>query len=323
VASLNEQLPDNILQSASADHMAAAARTIQAGGLVAFPTETVYGLGADATNDEAITAIFDAKERPRSNPLIIHFADQVSLTETVELNEQAKQLARAFWPGALTMVLPRKAVCPVSLLASAGLETLAVRVPNHPLARALITAAGTPIAAPSANRSGEISPSAAEHVLQSLGDKVDTILDGGPCKVGIESSVIDLSGPTPTLLRPGGIAREDLEAVIGPIVLSDGSKDAPKSPGMLERHYAPSIPLRLNAKKADPGEALLAFGSMVSARHANLSRKGDLKEAAANLFAMLRMLDQPGFSGIAVMEIPDTGLGVAINDRLKRAATPS
>lgn len=317
-----EQLPNNILQSASADHIAAAAEVIRAGGLVAFPTETVYGLGADATSDAAVASIFDAKERPLFNPLIIHFADQTSLATTVELNEEAKQLARAFWPGALTMVLPRQADCPVSLLASAGLETLAVRLPNHPLARALIEAAGTPIAAPSANRSGEISPSAAEHVLQSLGDKVEIILDGGPCKVGIESTVIDLSGPTPALLRPGGIAREELEAVIGPIALSDGSEDAPKSPGMLERHYAPSIPLRLNAKKAGPGEALLAFGSTVSARHANLSRLGDLTEAAANLFAMLRMLDQPGFSGIAVMEIPHTGLGVAINDRLKRAATP-
>ncbi len=318
---MNQQLPDNILQDASACHVATAAQAIQAGRLVAFPTETVYGLGADATNDEAVACIFDAKERPHFNPLIIHFSDQVSIANTVEFNEQAKQLASAFWPGALTIVLSRKSNCPISLLASAGLETLAVRVPNHPLAHALITAAGTPIAAPSANRSGEISPSAAEHVLQSLGDKVDFIIDGGPCKVGIESTVIELSGPTPTLLRPGGIAREDLEAVIGPIVLSDGSKVALRSPGMLERHYAPSIPLRLNAKKADPGEAFLAFGSTVSVHHVNLSRMGDLKKAAANLFAMLRMLDQPNFSGIAVMKIPATGLGVAINDRLKRAAT--
>jgi L-threonylcarbamoyladenylate synthase len=320
---LNQQIHDNILQGANVGHMAAAAQTIQAGGLVAFPTETVYGLGADATSDEAVACIFDAKERPRFNPLIIHFSDQVLLANTVEFNEQAQQLASTFWPGALTMVLSRKSNCPVSLLASAGLETLAVRIPNHPLARALITAAGTPIAAPSANRSGEISPSAAEHVQQSLGDKVDIIIDGGPCKVGIESTVIDLSGPTPTLLRPGGIPHEDLEAVIGPVVLSDGSKDAIRSPGMLQRHYAPSISLRLNAKKAGPGEAFLAFGSTISVHHVNLSRTGDLTEAAANLFAMLRMLDQPDFSGIAVMKIPATGLGVAINDRLKRAATPS
>ena len=303
--------------------MATAAQTIQAGGLVAFPTETVYGLGADATNDDAVACVFDAKERPYFNPLIIHFSDQVSLASTVVFNEQARKLAWAFWPGALTVVLPRISNCPVSLLASAGLETLAVRIPNHPLAHALITAAGTPIAAPSANRSGEISPSAAEHVLQSLGDKVDIILDGGPCKVGIESTVIDLSSSTPTLLRPGGIAREDLEKVIGPIVLSDGSKNKIRSPGMLERHYAPSIPLRLNAQTASPGEAFLAFGSTVSAHHVNLSRMGDLKEAAANLFAMLRMLDQSNFKGIAVMKIPATGLGVAINDRLKRAATLS
>jgi L-threonylcarbamoyladenylate synthase len=320
---LNQQHTDNILQGAHAGHMTAAAQTIQAGGLVAFPTETVYGLGADATNDEAVACIFDAKERPHFNPLIVHFSNQVSLANTVEFNEQAKQLASAYWPGALTMVLSRKSNCPVSLLASSGLETLAVRVPNHPLAHALITAAGTPIAAPSANRSGEISPSTAEHVLQSLGDKVDIIIDGGPCKIGIESTVIDLSGPTPTLLRPGGITHEDLEAVIGPIVLSGSSKDSLRSPGMLERHYAPSIPLRLNAKKADPGEAFLAFGSTVSLGHANLSHLGDLKEAAANLFAMLRMLDQPDFSGIAVMKIPARGIGVAINDRLKRAATPS
>lgn len=303
--------------------MTAAAQTIQAGGLVAFPTETVYGLGADATNDEAVACIFDAKERPHLNPLIVHFSNQGSLDNTVEFNEQAKHLASAFWPGALTMVLSRKSNCPVSLLASAGLETLAVRVPNHPIAHALITAAGTPIAAPSANRSGEISPSTAEHVLQSLGDKVDIIIDGGPCKIGIESTVIDLSGPNPTLLRPGGITHEDLEAVIGPIVLSGSSKGALRSPGMMERHYAPSIPLRLNAEKADPGEAFLAFGSTESLGHANLSRLGDLKEAAANLFAMLRMLDQPDFSGIAIMRIPARGIGVAINDRLKRAATPS
>ena len=318
---MKEQFQNNILKCASIDHLTKAAQTIQAGGLVAFPTETVYGLGADATNDDAVACIFDVKGRPYFNPLIIHFSNQVSLSATVVFNEQAKKLARAFWPGALTLVLPRKSDCSISLLASAGLDTLAVRIPNHPLAQALITAANTPIAAPSANCSGEISPSTAEHVMQSLGEKVDTILDGGPCRVGIESTVIDLSGSTPTLLRPGGIVCEELEKVIGPIVLSDGSEDKNRSPGMLERHYAPSIPLRLNAKKANPGEAFLAFGSKVNARHTNLSHMGDLKEAAANLFAMLRMLDQPNFRGIAVMKIPTTGLGVAINDRLKRAAT--
>ena len=318
---MKEQLPNNTLKRANNDHVTRAAQIIQVGGLVAFPTETVYGLGADATNDEAVACIFDVKRRPYFNPLIIHFSNQVSLAATVVFNEQAKKLARAFWPGPLTLVLRRKSDCSISLLASAGLDTLAVRIPSHQLAHALITAANTPIAAPSANCSGEISPSTAEHVLQSLGEKVDAILDGGPCKVGIESTVIDLSGPTPTLLRPGGIVREDLEKVIGPIILSDGSNDVNRSPGMLKRHYAPSIPLRLNAKKANPGEAFLAFGSTVDAHHLNLSRMGDLKEAAANLFAMLRMLDQPNFRGISVMRIPTSGLGDAINDRLKRAAT--
>jgi L-threonylcarbamoyladenylate synthase len=318
---LKEQLPNNSLKSSSNDHVTIAAQTIQAGGLVAFPTETVYGLGADATNDNAVACIFDVKGRPYFNPLIVHFSNQVSLAATVVFNEQAKKLAKAFWPGALTLVLPRKSDCSISLLTSAGLDTIAVRIPNHPLAHALITAANTPIAAPSANCSGEISPSTAKHVLQSLGNKVDTILDGGPCRVGIESTVIDLSSSTPTLLRPGGIVHEDLEKVIGPIVISNGSKDIKRSPGMLERHYAPSIPLRLNAEKANPGEAFLAFGSTVNRHHPNLSRIGDLKEAAANLFAMLRMLDQPNFRGIAVMKIPSIGLGVAINDRLKRAAT--
>tara|TARA_B100000674_G_C37972288_1_gene977545 strand:+ start:792 stop:1778 length:987 start_codon:yes stop_codon:yes gene_type:complete len=303
------------------NYIARAAQTIQAGGLVAFPTETVYGLGADATNDDAVACIFKVKKRPYFNPLIIHFSDQSSLADIVELNEKARKLALAFWPGALTMVLPRKNDCPVSLLTSAGLGTLAVRIPNHPIANALITTAMTPIAAPSANRSGEVSPSAAEHVRQSLGKKVDVILDGGPCKVGVESTVIDLTSSNPTLLRPGGIIREDMEKIIGPIAISDGKKNKIKSPGMLDRHYAPSIPLRLNATKAYPGEAFLAFGSEANSHHVNLSSIGDLDEAASNLFAMLRMLDQPNYEGIAVMQIPSVGIGVAINDRLKRAAT--
>ena len=305
------------------ENLTKAATIISEGGLVAFPTETVYGLGGDATNDDAIAGIFEAKGRPRFNPLIIHFADVESAAASVFFNEQAEALARVFWPGALTMVLKRRPDCPVSLLASAGLDTLAVRVPNHPLAHALLKAANTPIAAPSANRSGHISPTMAAHVEESLGDDIDAILDGGPCAIGLESTVIDLSTDSPTLLRPGGVSREDIEAVIGPLQVSDGSEEKPRSPGMLKRHYAPMIPLRLNAEKPEPGEALLAFGSDVSARHANLSRSGDLVEAAANLFAMLHMLDQPGFKGIAVMTIPDTGLGLAINDRLKRAVSSS
>ena len=302
------------------ENIVEAARIIRRGGLVAFPTETVYGLGADATNDAAVAGIFEAKGRPRFNPLIIHFADSDSVAAAVDFNERAQKLARAFWPGALTMVLRRKPDCPVSLLASAGLDTLAVRIPNHPLAHALIEAAKTPIAAPSANRSGQVSPTTAAHVMESLGDRVDAVLDGGPCQIGLESTVIDLCGDIPTLLRPGGIAREDIEAVIGTVAVSDGSDDAPRSPGMLQRHYAPSIPIRLNADKAEPGEALLAFGPGQEDASANLSPGGDLKEAAANLFAMLRRLDRPEFKGIAVSKIPNSGLGAAINDRLKRAA---
>ncbi|MBL6931999.1 MAG: threonylcarbamoyl-AMP synthase [Rhodospirillales bacterium] len=313
---------DNNILNASSENIAKAAAIIKAGGLVAFSTETVYGLGADATNDEAIAGIYEAKGRPRFNPLIIHFANTAKVADVVDFNDQAVALADAFWPGALTMVLNRKNNCPISLLASAGLETLAVRVPDHHLAHQFIEQADTPIAAPSANRSGEISPTAAEHVRDSLGDRVDAILDGGPCAVGIESTVVDLSGKIPTLLRPGGIAREDIEAVIGPVDVADGSDDTPRSPGMLSRHYAPSIPIRLNAQREENGEALLAFGPEATPHHANLSPSGDLKEAAANLFAMLRMLDRPTFTGIAVMTVPDKGLGLAINDRLKRAATP-
>jgi len=319
---LKKKQSNKILNCTGKNHIAKAVKLIKAGGLVAFPTETVYGLGADATNDEAVACIFDVKKRPYFNPLIIHFSNLSSLAATVELNRLAEKLALAFWPGALTMILPRKNNCPVSLLASAGLETLAVRIPNHKTANALISAAMTPIAAPSANCSGEVSPSRAEHVWQSLGDKVEIILDGGPCKVGVESTVIDLTSSNPTLLRPGGIVLDDIEKIIGPVSLSDGSKNKIRSPGMLDRHYAPSIPLRLNANKARPGEAFLAFGSRANSHHVNLSHRGDLKEAATNLFAMLRMLDQPNFKGIAVMKVPSVGLGVAINDRLKRAATP-
>jgi L-threonylcarbamoyladenylate synthase len=308
----------SLLQKNS-ENIAKAAAIISDGGLVAFPTETVYGLGADATNDMAIAAIFKAKGRPRFNPLIIHFADAESASTNVKFNEQAKVLAKAFWPGPLTLVLKRKPACPVSLLSSAGLSTLAVRVPNHPLALALLKAAKTPIAAPSANLTAHISPTTAIHVKASFGNDIDAIIDGGPCAIGLESTVIDLSTDRPTLLRPGGTSREDIEAVIGPLEISDGNENNPRSPGMLKRHYAPQIALRLNAEKSEPGEALLAFGSDDYACDENLSRNGDLKEAAANLFAMLHILDQPGFKGIAVMSIPNTGLGLAINDRLKRA----
>jgi len=308
--------------AADAEHIAAAARAIRDGALVAFPTETVYGLGADATNDEAVARVFAAKGRPRFNPLIVHVGDVEAARAAVRFNAAADKLAQAFWPGALTLVLPRRDAR-IALLVSAGLDTVAVRVPSHPVARALLAAARTPIAAPSANRAGRISPTAAGHVVFSLPGPNQggptMILDGGPCRVGVESTVVDLSVDPPTLLRPGGVAVEAIEAAIGPLA-APGAAGAPKSPGMLERHYAPELPLRLDAASARPGEALLAFGPNPPEDAINLSASGDLEEAAANLFAMLRAVDGPPFTAIAVMPVPDIGLGRAINDRLRRAA---
>ena len=306
------------------ESFAEAARLLRAGALVAFPTETVYGLGADATDDRAVAGIFAAKGRPRFNPLIAHVPDAEAAAREVVFGPQAQALAARFWPGPLSLVLPRRADCRVSLLCSAGLPTLALRAPNHPVAQRLLRAAGRPIAAPSANPAGAISPTTAAHVAQGLGGKVALILDGGPCPLGLESSVLDLSGETPVLLRPGGVPLEELEAAIGPIALP-GPATPLASPGMLESHYAPRLPLRMNARRAEPGEALLAFGPAPPGSAGaceNLSPSGDLKEAAAKLFAALHRLDRPDYTGIAVMPIPETGLGVAINDRLRRAATP-
>jgi L-threonylcarbamoyladenylate synthase len=303
-----------------------AARLIREGELVAFPTETVYGLGGDATNERAVAKIFEAKGRPQFNPLISHVLDAGEAGRLVRWNETADKLAARFWPGPLTLVLPRAKNSPIALLATAGLDTAAIRAPAHPMAQALIRAAGRPIAAPSANRSGSVSPTRAEHVAESLGDRVKLILDGGPCEVGLESTVLDLTTATPTLLRPGGATREAIEAVIGSVALSDAipSGDAArKSPGQLDSHYAPARPVRLNATSVAGDEALLAFGPRppAGARQVlNLSPDGDLTEAAANLFAHLRALDRPANTRIAVMPIPQTGLGLAINDRLRRAA---
>jgi L-threonylcarbamoyladenylate synthase len=313
--------------AATEESIAAAARLLRDGQLVAFPTETVYGLGADATDDRAVAAVFAAKGRPRFNPLIVHVLDVDAAQRLVAFDDRARQLAQAFWPGALTLVLRRKPDCPVSLLASAGLDTLALRVPNHKVAQALLTACGRPIAAPSANASGRVSPTTAAHVAQSLGGKVAMILDGGRCPVGVESTVLDLSGPTPTLLRPGGVTEEEIAALIGRLAAPAAmqGEEARRSPGQLESHYAPELPLRLEAREVRPGEALLAFGPapLAGATHSeNLSPSADLQEAAANLFAMLRALDRPGLAGIAVMPIPDRDLGRAINDRLRRAAAP-
>ena len=299
--------------------IATAAAILRRGGLVAFPTETVYGLGADATNGEAVAGIFAAKGRPRFNPLIVHVRDLAQAETLAEFSDSARTLAAAFWPGALTLALPRRKNCPLSLLVSAGLDTVALRVPSHPLAMRLIAETGRPLAAPSANASGRVSPTTAAHVAEELGDKVELILDGGATSLGIESTVIGYEHGRPVLLRPGAVPREAIEKIAGPLGAPSG--DAISSPGQLESHYAPRAKLRLNAHEAESGETLLAFGP--DARGAtNLSATGDLKEAASNLFAMLRRLDASGAGRIAVMPVPESGLGEAINDRLRRAAAP-
>ena len=311
------------IKTATSETIAEAARLIRAGRLVVFPTETVYGLSADATNGQAVAAIFAAKGRPEFNPLIIHLAGIVDAEKLVKFDDRARAVAAAFWPGPLSLILPRTETCPVNLLAGAGLRTLAVRVPAHPTAQALVKAAATPIAAPSANRSGEVSPTSAAHVVGSLGDAVDLIVDDGPCEIGLESTVLDLSQPEPMILRPGVISEDDLEPLVGKLATSDGQSAAPRAPGLLLRHYATRIPLRMMASAVDENEALLAFGPnpLKGAKVSeNLSRRGDFLEAASNLFAMMHTLDRPDCAGIAVMPVPDYGIGRAINDRLQRAA---
>jgi L-threonylcarbamoyladenylate synthase len=302
-----------------------AARLIRGGELVAFPTETVYGLGGDATNDTSVARIFAAKGRPCFNPLIVHVPGLAEAEALALFDERARGAARRFWPGPLSLILPRRPEGGLSLLASAGLDTVALRAPGHAVAQTLLRTAGRPIAAPSANRSGRVSPTAAAHVAAELGGRIALILDAGPCAVGVESTVLDLTGPTPALLRPGGITLEQLTAIFGRVEMAAADDEAPRAPGQLPSHYAPGRPLRLDAVDARPGEALLALGPEAAPGFAEvlfLSRSGDLAEAAANLFAMLRRLDRPEFSGIAVMPIPDEGLGRAINDRLRRAAAP-
>jgi L-threonylcarbamoyladenylate synthase len=314
-----------LIQPATPETLAQAAGLLREGRIVAFPTETVYGLGGDATSDAAVAAIFAAKGRPLFNPLIVHVPGLAEAETLAVFDERARRAARHFWPGPLTLVLRRCDDCPVSLLASAGLDTIALRVPSHPVAQALLRATGRPLAAPSANRSGRVSPTEADHVAAELRDAAVLILDGGPCAVGLESSVLDLSGAEPTLLRPGGLTLEALTEILGPVAVAAGDPSAPRSPGQLASHYAPRLPLRKGAMSARPGEALLAFGPNPPSGFAamlNLSPRGDLVEAAANLFAMLRRLDRPDFAGIAAMPIPETGLGRAINDRLRRAAAP-
>jgi L-threonylcarbamoyladenylate synthase len=308
---------------ATREGIAQAARLLRAGHLVAFPTETVYGLGGDATSERAVADIFAAKGRPRFNPLIVHVQDVGDAESLAEFSELARRAAAQFWPGPLTIVLPRRTGSGLSLLASAGLGTVAVRVPAHRVAQDLLREIGRPIAAPSANRSGRVSPTEASHVADELDDRVALILDSGPTPVGLESTILDLSGPSPALLRPGGVPVEQLTEVLGPI--SAPASSVPKAPGMLTSHYAPALPLRLDATAARNGEALLALGPDAPSGFGEvlwLSRSGDLAEAAANLFSMLRRVDGAPFTGIAVMPVPESGLGRAINDRLRRAAAP-
>jgi len=316
---------------ADAAAIAAAARALAQGDLVAFPTETVYGLGADATSATAVAKLYAAKGRPSFNPLIAHVLDLAAAEGLAQFNALARALAQAFWPGPLTLVLPKAPACAVAELATAGLDTIALRVPAHHVARDLLAAFGRPIVAPSANRSGHVSPTTAAHVIDDLGDRVALVLDGGPTPVGIESAIVACRDDAATLLRPGGVARDAIEQVLKRPLASatlTARGDAPLAPGMLASHYAPHARLRLNATSVNAGEALLAFGPMLAegadtaARVLNLSAQGDLVEAAANLFAHLRALDATGCAAIAVMPVPAHGLGEAINDRLARAAAP-
>ncbi len=311
------------IEQATDESIAQAAAILRAGGLVAFPTETVYGLGANAADERAVLRIFEAKGRPRFNPLIVHVRDIEHGESLAVFDALALRLAQAFWPGPLTLVLPRRFAARISLLANAGLETVALRAPAHPVARHLLAQSQLAIAAPSANRSGAISATRAAHVAEGLGDAVDLVLDGGPAPLGIESTIVGFDAKGPALLRPGALERDTIEAVIG--ALHDFEGEGISSPGRLRSHYAPRSPIRLQAQSVSADEALLAFGPQIPAGARitrNLSLSGDLREAAANLFAMLHELDAAACKGIAVMPVPDQGPGEAINDRLLRAAAP-
>jgi L-threonylcarbamoyladenylate synthase len=326
---VNVGLKTQILPTGEAA-VAAAARSRAEGGLVAFPTETVYGLGADAANPGAIARLYEAKGRPSFNPLIAHVGDLGAGMRIGRFDATAIALANAFWPGPLTLVLPRTDDCAVADLATAGLETIAIRVPAHPVAQAILRAFGGPVVAPSANLSGHVSPTTAAHVQSDLAGRIDLIVDGGAVEVGVESTIVGCFD-TPMLLRPGGVPRGEIERVLGYALVqppddADTDSGQPLAPGMLASHYAPRTPVRLNADNVEAGEALLAFGpAAVPGRDSktvvmNLSARGDLTEAAANLFGYLRALDARGARAIAVMPVPHHGLGEAINDRLRRAA---
>lgn len=307
-----------IFASDAAD-LAQAAQVLAQGGLVAFPTETVYGLGVDARNSDAVARLYAAKGRPSFNPLIVHAASLDAAEDYVVFDDTARALAQAFWPGALTLVLPIRADAGISLLVTAGLDTLAVRVPDHRLASALLAAFGGPVAAPSANLSGQVSPTKFAHVADHMTGLIDGIVDGGDCAVGLESTIV-ATLPVPTLLRAGGLPVEAIEAALGYDLARAGDSAAPTSPGQLASHYAPKGTVRLNADAAQDGETLLGFGPMDAT--INLSPSGDLVEAAAGLFDALHQLNEMGADRIAVSPIPDHGLGRAINDRLRRAAAP-
>ena len=299
--------------------VATAAHILCSGGLVALPTETVYGLGADASSSSAVASIYAAKERPSFNPLIVHVHDIPAAKRLVHWSETAERIAQACWPGPLTLVLPLRDDAPISRLATAGLDTLAVRIPAHPVTRAVLTCADVPVAAPSANPSGQISPTRAAHVLQGLGGRIDAIMDGGPCPVGIESTILGLMD-SPQLLRPGGITEEKLATYLGYPLAHRSENDVITAAGQMQSHYAPNASVRLNAVSFALNEARLGFGQVDC--DLNLSQSADLSEAASNLFDHLHELDRFGYDRIAVSPIPDTGLGVAINDRLQRAAAP-
>ena len=313
-------MPETLRLSADPDGIARAAALLRAGGLVAFPTETVYGLGGDAADDRAVARIFEAKGRPRFNPLIAHVADLAMAERLAVFDDRARAVAAAFWPGPLTLVLPLRADAWLSPLVTAELPTVAIRLPAHPVAQALLRAFGGPLAAPSANPSGKVSPTRAEHVVEGLSGRIEAVVDGGACAVGVESTILGLDG-APALLRPGGVPVEALEALLGAIA-TGGDAKKPNAPGQLASHYAPGAAVRLNAVAVHPGEVRLGFGP--GAADLNLSPAGDLVQAAANLFHMLRQADALAGPGgtIAVAPVPEAGLGRAINDRLRRAAAP-
>ncbi|MBV0913260.1 L-threonylcarbamoyladenylate synthase [Anianabacter salinae] len=304
----------------AADGVGRAAALLRDGALVAFPTETVYGLGADATDDVAVARIFEAKGRPRFNPLIVHVPSLDAAQRIGDFDADALRLALAFWPGPLTLVVPLRPDAGISPLVTAGLDTIALRVPDAALARRLLEATGRPVAAPSANPSGKVSPTRAEHVLAGLGGRIEAVLDGGPCGVGVESTIIGTVGGV-TLLRPGGLTVEAVEGCLGHALKTRAESDAITAPGQLSSHYAPDAALRLNADTPEPGERYVGFGPDHPS-DITLSASGDLVEAAARLFHLLRGLDAGDSAPIAIAPIPETGLGRAINDRLRRAAAP-